>query len=329
MKYDVFISYRRSTGLEMARTLSQQLDRMGVSNFFDLEEIQTGQFNEKIYDSINDATYVVFILSEGALDRCVNADDWVRKELEYAYGKGKQVIPVTWIGQSPSYPEKLPRKLNVIRNAQIKQIDRGAAFKDTVLKLVRESMPGIQTLNDMKRREAEEVLLSRARRYKQNDYVIDRQERADLEKLAMELGVDPITREAIIEKVECETAVPDNVRLPNLQPATGESEFRMFLSTLRRSFDYRGVSGRKEYWVYFVGCLLIEFVAFLFDVALFDEPIMMVLSALALLVPFMALASRRARDCGYSGWWFAGVCLIPYVGCLGGLFLGLKKGKFA
>ena len=327
MKYDVFISYRRSTGLEMARALSQQLDRLGVKNFFDLEEIQTGQFNEKIYDSINEATYVVFIMSNGALDRCVNADDWVRKELEYAYGKGKQVIPVTWIGQVPSYPEKLPKKISVIRNAQIKEIDRGAAFKDTVLKLVREGMPGVWTSDDMKRQEAEDVLLSRARRYKQNDYVIDRQERAALEKLAMELGIDPVTREKIIEKVENETVVPDNVRVTTLQPATGESEFRLFLSTIQRSFDYRGVSGRKEYWVYFVGFLLVEFVMLLFDAMFFDEPITMCLFALLFVVPFLALAGRRARDCGYSGW-LASICLIPYVGLLGVLFLGLKKGKF-
>ena len=49
-KYDIFISYRRSNGLEMARMLNLQLTNMGVRNFLDLEEIHTGQFNEKIYE---------------------------------------------------------------------------------------------------------------------------------------------------------------------------------------------------------------------------------------------------------------------------------------
>ena len=332
MKYDVFISYRRSTGLEMARTLSQQLDQLGVKNFFDLEEIQTGLFDEKIYDSIDDARYVIFIFSKKALDRCVNEGDWVRNELEHAYGKGKTIIPVSWIGQKISYPDNLPETLNEMRNTQVSFIDRGSAFRETVLKMARERLLGVDIVDDEKRHKAEEILQTRARRYKENDYVIDPQERADLEKLANELGIDAVTREAIIEKVECEcTNRGDQTQIASqgVEVAPQAGCFKHFLGTLKKVGDYRGVSGRKEFWSFVGIAIAILLVALVVDVLIDDSeespPILFLSFYCALGIPYIALAVRRARDCGFSVW-FGIASLLPYIGWAFGVYLGCMKG---
>ena len=85
MQYDVFISYRREGGLDLARQLAQQLERLGVSCFFDLEEIQTGKFNEKIYEAIDNSRYFIFILSPRSLDRCANDGRAIRHRFRKIY----------------------------------------------------------------------------------------------------------------------------------------------------------------------------------------------------------------------------------------------------
>lgn len=204
MQYDVFISYRREGGLDLARQLAQQLERLGVSCFFDLEEIQTGKFNEKIYEAIDNSRYFIFILSPRSLDRCANDGDWVRQELEYAFSRQLLPILVLWKGNQPEYPVGIPESLKELKNIQVSFIDRDTAFGATVRQLIEERLPGVETNRDRKRREAEETFLRRARRFKSNDGIIDEKEKEQLVALAEDTGIDRITRERLIEQVECE-----------------------------------------------------------------------------------------------------------------------------
>ena len=190
MQYDVFISYRREGGLDLARQLAQQLERLGVSCFFDLEEIQTGKFNEKIYEAIDNSRYFIFILSPRSLDRCANDGDWVRRELEHACSRGLLPIPVLWKGDSPSFPENLPETLRGISDVQVSFIDHDTAFRATVKQLIEERLDGVVTDSERKRRDAEETFLLKARRFKYDDYVIDKEERAELEAFAEKAGID-------------------------------------------------------------------------------------------------------------------------------------------
>src|SRR5262249_48672164 len=51
-------------------------------------------FNTAILRNIEAATDVVVICSKGALDRCVNEDDWVRQEIRHALHCKKNVVRV-------------------------------------------------------------------------------------------------------------------------------------------------------------------------------------------------------------------------------------------
>lgn len=92
--YDVFISYRRNGGEHTAKIIRDRLCELGYEVFYDVESLRSGNFNEKLYSVIDECKDFVLILSPGALDRCVNEDDWVRKEVEHAISKNKNIVPV-------------------------------------------------------------------------------------------------------------------------------------------------------------------------------------------------------------------------------------------
>lgn len=77
--YDIFISYRRNGGEHTAKIIRDRLNKLGYKVFYDVESLRSGICNEKLYSVIDECTDFVLILSPGALDRCVNEDDWVRK----------------------------------------------------------------------------------------------------------------------------------------------------------------------------------------------------------------------------------------------------------
>ena len=76
--YDIFISYRRKTRLNDARLLQQALRSRGYEVFFDFDSLRDGKFDERILRAIDKAPVFILMLTENALDKCVNEDDWVR-----------------------------------------------------------------------------------------------------------------------------------------------------------------------------------------------------------------------------------------------------------
>ena len=95
-KYDIFISYRRSS-YETANLIATRLKAAGYSVFFDMETLRSGKFNVQLYDVIDGCTDFVLVLPPGALDRCVNEDDWVRLETCRAMAAKKNIIPVMFV----------------------------------------------------------------------------------------------------------------------------------------------------------------------------------------------------------------------------------------
>ena len=112
----VFISYRRETGVYIARTIRQSIERENpdLRIFIDSDELSGGNFNEALLRNIEEAPNFVFVMSRQALDRCQNSDDWVRREIAHALRLGKRVIPV--FEEGVKFPEKhlLPEDIRAI-----------------------------------------------------------------------------------------------------------------------------------------------------------------------------------------------------------------------
>ena len=119
---DIFISYRRVGGRDIARNVTERLILKGFNTFFDYDSMRDGKFNDQIYHAIDQCKDFVLILSPGALDRCCNSDDWVRAELEYALSRNKHIILLATEGFE-NFPDNLPDELSDLRLIQFHYLD--------------------------------------------------------------------------------------------------------------------------------------------------------------------------------------------------------------
>lgn len=113
MPYQVFISYRRRGGEALGYLIKEKLQAAGYIVFFDIESLSSGKFNTKLMDVIDTCNDVILILNPGGLDRCVNEDDWVRKEISYALSKEKKIIPIFMDGFE--WPNTLPEDISELK----------------------------------------------------------------------------------------------------------------------------------------------------------------------------------------------------------------------
>ena len=125
-QYDVFISYRRDGGWPVGQLLYNRLSMDGYRVFYDIESMRSGKFNEQIYRSIDNSSTMVVILPPGALDRCADEDDWVRREISYAIKQQKTLIPV--IMQGFKTPESLPDDMKSLLEFQGVNAENNISF---------------------------------------------------------------------------------------------------------------------------------------------------------------------------------------------------------
>ena len=110
-RYDIFISYRRSS-YDTANLIATRLKAAGYSVFFDMEALRSGKFNEQLFGVIDNCKDFLVVLPPNALERCVNEDDWVRLEVCRAMANKKNIVPVmlngfTWPNPMPIGMEEL------------------------------------------------------------------------------------------------------------------------------------------------------------------------------------------------------------------------------
>ncbi len=114
-KYDIFISYRRSS-YETASLIATRLLAAGYSVFFDIESLRSGKFNEQLYEVIDGCKDFIVVLSQNALDRCVNEDDWVRLGVCRAMAARKNIVPVMLSGFE--WPKPMPKGMEELCSYQ-------------------------------------------------------------------------------------------------------------------------------------------------------------------------------------------------------------------
>ncbi|CAL8120493.1 unnamed protein product [Orchesella dallaii] len=94
---DVFISYRRSNGSQLASLLKVHLQLRQFSVFIDVERLEAGKFDNNLLHNIRQARHFVLVLTPNALDRCVEdteCKDWVHREIVAALNSQCNIIPI-------------------------------------------------------------------------------------------------------------------------------------------------------------------------------------------------------------------------------------------
>ena len=120
MVYDIFISYRRKgAGAGVAGELQAKLENLGYKVFLDVDEIGSGQFPEQIERAISECKDFILVLSPGTLDRCVEEEDWVRREILQAQNQNKNIIGVGLPGFFMPEAESLPEPLKPMTTIQV------------------------------------------------------------------------------------------------------------------------------------------------------------------------------------------------------------------
>ena len=138
MNYDVFISYRRSSGQLVAEKLYYALQSKGYRCFFDFNSLRDGLFNNQIYDAIKSAENFILVLSEGTLDNCLyNSNDWVRLEIEFAMKHNKNIIPLCLGVNRVSLPSNLPFSMRSLYNIQISELGERSLYEPSIDILIR------------------------------------------------------------------------------------------------------------------------------------------------------------------------------------------------
>lgn len=90
----VFISYRRNVSSYIARAIFQDLRSHGYDVFLDVESIDSGAFDSILLHQIEARGHFLLILTPGTLERCIEPDDWLRHEIEYAMETQRNIVPV-------------------------------------------------------------------------------------------------------------------------------------------------------------------------------------------------------------------------------------------
>ena len=135
--YDIFISYRRVGGKGYARMLKPELEKRGFKVFLDFDNLDDGVFNQHIKEAINESSIFMIILSEGALDRCVNKGDCVREEIKYAEKCHCHIVPVEFDKKFRKMPETTPDDISSIIGAHSwAQIDTETLLQESINKMV-------------------------------------------------------------------------------------------------------------------------------------------------------------------------------------------------
>ena len=83
------------------------------------------------------------------------------------------------------------------------------------------------------------------------------------------------------------------------------------------TFD--GRAGRQEFWMFFLANIIVNFVINIVEGIIGTGGVISGLYSLAVLVPQIALGTRRLHDIGKSGWWQL-AALVPVLGWLALLF---------
>jgi hypothetical protein len=120
MAYDIFISYRRrGAGSGVAGELQAKLENLGYKVFLDVDDIGSGQFPDQIKRAIEECKDFLLVLAPGTLDRCVDEEDWVRREIILAQDLNKNIIGVGLPGFVMPDAEALPMPLRTLTMRQV------------------------------------------------------------------------------------------------------------------------------------------------------------------------------------------------------------------
>lgn len=137
-KNTIFVSYRRTdrngknSGTDIARTIKQHLEISGYKNqvFFDYCELTDDKFENIILSEIRGCKVFILVLTHDTMHRCVNDDDWVRREILEAAKHNIKIIPIEVDNLFNGYPEDMISDLDIIKHLHHSKVHMDSSFEN-------------------------------------------------------------------------------------------------------------------------------------------------------------------------------------------------------
>lgn len=123
MDKQIFISYSHSDRQMVDRIVEIIRETSGRACWYDPELIGGDQYFKHIANQILNCTEFVFIVSEGSI-----ASDWCLKEITYAMGKHKRIIPI-WLDANVRIPAEIEM---AIQDVQYLYYEDSDSFREAV-----------------------------------------------------------------------------------------------------------------------------------------------------------------------------------------------------
>lgn len=91
----VFLCYRRKdVGKWFAKALQLALSPHGYDVFLDVDDVGAGEWEEQILKEVRTRSHFILAVTPGALDRCDDRNDFLRREFEAADSSRRNIVPV-------------------------------------------------------------------------------------------------------------------------------------------------------------------------------------------------------------------------------------------
>lgn len=156
-RFDIFISYRRKGGYEVAKHIKDLLERDGYSVSFDIDNLRNGDFKDQLMDRISHCKDFILILDAHAFDRKMDEngnmldegkEDWLIKEIAAALESRKNIIPIMLEGFD-EFPKELPDEIKEVRYKNGPKYDKYyfEAFYDRLKNFFNDSPKGYEDVS--------------------------------------------------------------------------------------------------------------------------------------------------------------------------------------
>nr|VFJ52871.1 MAG: Tfp pilus assembly protein PilF [Candidatus Kentron sp. FM]VFJ54941.1 MAG: Tfp pilus assembly protein PilF [Candidatus Kentron sp. FM]VFK09932.1 MAG: Tfp pilus assembly protein PilF [Candidatus Kentron sp. FM] len=138
----LFLSHRRdAVGKAFARLIHQALTHRGYDVFLDVDNMEPGPWAEQLEREILARAHFLLLLTPGALGKCADDNDWVRREYEQAVASRRNIVPV----RSEDFDleaerDHCPAAMESVFDLQIASVSHGAFDRD-VEELIRRFLP--------------------------------------------------------------------------------------------------------------------------------------------------------------------------------------------
>ena len=133
----VFISYRRKLSWQLARLVCDYLGKHGFDAFMDVKDLDSGEFDRRIFSEIEARMHFIVLLQPGSLDRIGEDGDWLRCEIAHALRHGRNVVPVTAEGFEFRRDLVLPPDVERLPSLQAVEVTSQSELFPATMKLLR------------------------------------------------------------------------------------------------------------------------------------------------------------------------------------------------